>query len=306
MNARILFIDMILLMTVFVYDSLGVGPQILCSPCDAFDYDYCTLSWRCMGPIADCSKCFGCDTSNPGNPQLVAKCKTSDCKYCDYGSGQCGEKCAGCPSGCDPNLCLTCDGNGSCIVCGGDANKACCNGQCYDVRTHQCCQDTSTPYICDLNSTCCNGECCPNATKCCVNGECKDPICDNCHCYDRTFNECFHWATDPNGAPCYTTGCIHNEMSTATCDFHDNAPSCSKCTAQVQATGTACWQTVYAGPCSGGQVNWQSFVTFYTGCPTCTAWDPGGDACLTDSCEGVQVGFPMEHGALWNCTGTCP
>jgi len=297
-----LVIGMILPLSLFVNDAAGGGPGPTCSPCEYWSY---TLG-RCTGCETDCPGCHWCDGSIPRCKSL---CLSSECKSCD--------RCVRCKiCGDDPNkfccnghccnraLCEECVG-GQCLPCGGDANKACCNGTSYDKRTQKCCRDTSPGYICDINKICCNGSCC-DPPKCCDNGVCKGPKCDNCHCYDRNFDECLHYATDPCGTPCSTTMCIHNELSTATCDYHSDSNCPSKCTAEVQATGTGCWQTVYRCPCPGGTVNWHQFVTFYTGCPTCTGWNPGGDSCLTDSCSGLLVAGPLEHGALWDCTGTCP
>ena len=296
---------MVLLTGTFVNDAFGIGScNGLCQ-----HREYIGGEWICISCESSwCEQsCINDDRCGAQPRPCCLTCGGDPNKHCCAGAIRC---CRNTVEGCCNSQCYNVATQKCCLdsanhyIC--DINEGCCNGQCYDVSTQKCCGDTGQGYICGINESCCNGQCC-EYQKCCDNGVCKGPICDNCHDYDRTFDECFHWATDPCGTPCSTTLCIHNVLSTATCDYHSDTTCPSKCTAQVQATGTGCWQTVYRRACPGGVVDWHQFVTLYTDCPTCTGWDPGGDSCLTNVCnDGVQVGPPMEHGALWRCTGTCP
>jgi hypothetical protein len=231
------------------------------------------------------------------------------------GNINCGHGCCS-PTSCNNNTCCPPEQpighgyvqcvSGWCPLCCPSAEPEYCDGYgCYDSSTCERVCENGLVKDCggDPKRICCNGTCC-DPPKCCDNGVCKDPMCDNCHLYSRTFNECLHYATDQNGTPCSTDMCISNVLIIATCDIHDsNCPS--KCTAKMQAAGTGCMQSVYICPCAGGYVDWHQFVTIYTCCGTCTGWNPGGDSCLADFCVGALIGtFP--HGALWDCTGTCP
>jgi hypothetical protein len=122
------------------------------------------------------------------HPEFCESCIDGQCKLCggEPNFGCCEGHCCdldqcldcntvtgACVSRCRPEDCRTCDGNGQCQTCGNDPNKACCNGQCYDVRTHKCCHDAATDYICDINFTCCNGNCCdPEKCESCVGNGC--------------------------------------------------------------------------------------------------------------------------------------
>jgi hypothetical protein len=174
-------IGMALLPCMLVNNALGSGP--LCSPCDRYEFDYCTGSLRCRGCIADSGACFSCDSS--GN--CVYRCHPeTNCKDCNWiSNGGCSITCTGCTSNYCPSdgNCGECVG-GACLVCGGRAYEACCNGKCYDIRTNgccngkiydnktqKCCEDISPSYVCDINKICCNGTCldCPpseNASGC--------------------------------------------------------------------------------------------------------------------------------------------
>jgi hypothetical protein len=136
-----LAIIMVSLSGIFMRDSLGSGP--ICSPCDmalypwgGYIFDYCTGTLKCTGPVADSGACFGCDTSNPQNPQLTYKCHPeTNCKDCNWIPNPNGcisgcSICTGCSSNnCNIQNCETCDGHGNCMVCGGDSNKCCIHGE---------------------------------------------------------------------------------------------------------------------------------------------------------------------------------
>ncbi len=301
-----------------------IGTGLFCAAAEATICPPCPPNICCRAvPWPVCWE--GCDADN------CESCVFGSCLECGGYPNQvcCGTTIPNYRECCTELNCWRCQGDQCKYIC--DTNHVCCandccpHGQpccdnitCYDPNTYHCC-DYENGKICENDETCCaddccdneteiccNGVCCDKATKCCVNGECKDPICDNCHCYDRTLDECLHLTTDQNGTPCSMILCIHNELSSATCDYHsENAVSCSRCTAEVQPTGTACWQTIYAYPCPGGVVDWHTFATFYVGCPLCLP-ATYRDSCLTDSCtEGEPVGEPLERGDLWDCTGTC-
>ena len=46
-----LIIVMTLLLNVIANDACGYGP--VCSPCDRYEFDYCTGTLRCRGCVAD-------------------------------------------------------------------------------------------------------------------------------------------------------------------------------------------------------------------------------------------------------------
>lgn len=130
---------------------------------------------------------------------------------------------------CDQYGCETCV-DGQCVYCAGSAIpqefQGCCNGTCYDARTHKCCTDTATPYVCEKDKACCNGTCCED-NQCCYNGECK--LC----CKDATTGNCEKHNSDcgcdpPGPASCtdkrkeWTLGSSHfcySECGGEPCDY---------------------------------------------------------------------------------------
>jgi len=138
----------------------------------------------------------------------VPSCGACQCcvnGHCRTGCCNTNKTCCGghCITPCDPDYCLSCDGEGHCEECGGDPNQNCCNGHCYDTRTQgccdgqiynltsqKCCPDADNDYICDkLLEFCCEGECGTNGLEQCCGGE----LCslNNCCIDDECISTCY-------------------------------------------------------------------------------------------------------------------
>jgi len=255
---------------------------------------------------------YGC-CNNP--PPICPPCQSPGC----YGCNPCGGTC--CPGGCFPGG-VSCCGSGYCWP-GQHCSNGCCVpsgatgcgidcGYCYSGTN--CCTDSSG-FFGGCADPCQCQECkegypqskC-NSNQCCVKGECKDPICDNCHTVDEEMSECGHWANDPNGNACFTTECIQNILHTATCDYKGPDWPCKKSncntTLVLDPDLHSVHQLVHDSPCPGGTVNWILWNQFYEGCISCYEQVPTRKACQTACCEFNPIS-EIWRGELYQC-GSCP
>jgi len=201
-----------------------------------------------------------------------------------------------------------CDGE----CCGPDNQETCCSGQC--CRDSLCCD--ADWYCCPVGPPSCGpvGACCLDNEGTCteVNQTCCDsmggiawaegvpcdsslclPVCDNCQEYQRTFDECHHWANDPDGAACSVIECIHNVICSASCTHHDDRTGPPHCDTALVPGEPEAIQYSYWMPCPGGVVSWHVFWEPYDGCgETCNRRLPKADSCLTEGCSGEEEFLP--------------
>jgi hypothetical protein len=270
-----IIVGMVLLFCTFANDTLGVGPS--CSPCDSYEYDWCTGTARCMGCIADCSACYSCDTSIPGEPWCKPKYDMAKCEYCD--TGDICSSCVGAKDWCVASGQTCCKaqppGEGQCYnpttheCCGGQPHQkgncmeckngewvykcnpgqGCCNGECYDRATQKCCDDTlwGSEYLCGNNETCCKGQCCPEGQACCN--------------------------TSFTGGTCYNT-------TTQKC--------CPGVSGGFDSIAAMCVAWGSETLCSSEK---------NTSCPACVG--------ISGSCSGSKAKYYTDE-IIWNCSGGCP
>lgn len=149
----------------------------------------------------------------------------------------------------------------------------------------------------------CNGD----PTKCCINGECKDPICGNCHSISDTAFECGHYI---DSTTCASDWCIIDELNTATCDYHPDSTCPSNCKVNAVPGQPAVLQSKvdlnFPNCLTGGEpVQYEEWHKTYQGCGTCSIgnWQT---SCETFGCPGPIVAtYP--RGSKMECAGeNCP
>ncbi len=235
---------MVLLLGVFVSDTLGIGPG--CSPCDQYWYDYCSGTMRCIGCVADCSDCVsGCDTSDPGEPHCISKCDPWKCQYCEEG-GTC-EKCKGCKDWC------------------AEQGKTCCNGSCYNPATQECCG--GQVYTKDNCMKCENDAWVPKCTGglSCCDGKCYDPTIQEC-CYDVgtgfvtlcNLNEC-----------CNDITCVPKCENTGQCDYGELPDDPNVDCKSIDPEDTTCEEYIEGQLCGHLITIWQNEAVCASCAPGC-------------------------------------
>ena len=184
---------------------------------------------------------------------------------------------------------LCCDG-----ACG--PKGACCDfdaGSCRET-TQACCDASGDAYL-------------GAGTKCQPGDLCR-PACENCQTVQDDFFECGHFTPDP-AEECSPAFCIHNELSTASCEsfpYRAGPPDC-----RTFDTGIAgeVVQSLYDQPVptactpssTGGYHLWKKI---YSGCGTSCGERSYFVRCDTTPCTGNPIST-RRLGTILSCSG-CP
>jgi len=297
-------IVMVLAFGVVVNDAFSIGSP--CSLCDRYEFDYCTGTIGCVGLVAYCGNCVGCDTSaNP--PSYTDKCDWTKCEMCNFGTGGPCDKCIGCIEDycaivgqtccngycCKPANCEECDGAGHCLVCGG--------GQCYTKGNCMYCNNGIWESSCTEGTHCENERCIcdlcnawqevlPNTIPLCP--ECSDEMggCYSDHLWIQVRHDYITGSEPPHGdvGICGTptvdanvgvhTFCIKNGLNVApiiACAIEAGlaATDCFQCVSSEGGDVEGCVSCLYA--LIGGDFDCinHDLCIYITGCRHCYGWE---------------------------------